>query len=140
MRESTSGKQSNILRPALPLRLRDSRKILMSSKGISCEGGGESLPSIMHGLGAWLSIVAIPTSEPGNDPAEKTGQVWRVWVFLLLGGALEFARQALQGLEEALVNDVGNRPLAAISSIDQLLGSDGGGEADGGQLEQAIGV
>src|SRR5579864_6793014 len=112
----------------------------MSSKEISGEHCREPLPSIMHGLGTWLSIVAIPTSEPGNDPAEKTGRVWRVRVFLLFGGALEFARQALQGFEEALVDEVGNRPLAAVSGVDQLHGSDGGGEADGGQLEQAISV
>src|ERR1700738_4084398 len=118
-RESRSGDHR---RPALPLRLRDSRKFRMSSKQISCEHGCERALSVVHGLGAWLSIVAIPTSEPCGDPAEKAERVRWVRVLLLLGSAFEFARQTLQSHRKlSSMTSVIGRSLPSLASTNWMV-------------------
>ena len=60
-------------------------------------------------------------------------------VFLALGFALERGTDGGCGLDEVGTGDIGCHARAAVASIDELDCSDGGGEAQGGELEEPTG-
>ena len=112
----------------------------MSSKSISGECCGELVPTDMHGLWSWLSVVAVPAAETCRDPCDEGERARRMGVFLLGGRAFEFARQSIECDSKTIVDDIACWARAAISGIDQLECADGGGERNCGEVEQALGI
>src|SRR6266481_3899350 len=115
--------------------LRDSHILAGHSESVSGERCRELVPAISHGLGSRGFVVAVPAAETGDDPRDEGKGGGRMRVFLAVGLAFELSAEALKGEGESVVDDVAGRSRAAISSIDQLNGSDSPGQGDGGEIE-----
>ena len=49
-----------------------------------------------HGFGSGLSVITVPSAEPGNDPGGEGEGTFGVRVFLAGSPPFEFSRQSLQ--------------------------------------------
>src|SRR5262249_34311941 len=123
-----------------PAGLRDSRILTLSSKGISLEGGGETVPAVSHSLRSGWFVVAIPAAEPSRNPGDEGKGMGRMRIFLPQRFAFEFLRQTFEGDGKVRVDHVARRTRAAVSRIDKLDGADGARQPDGCEIEHALGV
>src|SRR5205814_3835237 len=120
--------------------LRDSHIFLSDSNGIDGCHGGELVPANAHGLWAGWFVVAIPSSEASDDPGEPSERAELVRVFLPRRVAFECGSNDVCGGDDVLVGDIGRRPRASVTRIDQLDDARGRYQGDGGEFEQPVGL
>src|SRR5215217_5757083 len=118
----------------------DSRICAMTSKGIALQSRSELIPAVSHRLWPWRFVVAVPAAETSGDPGDEGERAWRMSILLPFCLAFEFLRDEFERGCEGIIDDVAGRTRAAVPGIDELAGTNGARQPDGGEIEQALGV
>src|SRR6266516_1880505 len=101
----------------------------------------EVLQSKTHDLGTWLSIIAVSSAQPGDDPSGVGQRAFWVRVLLALRLAFKFSRK---GFQEPLVGRIEgflqHLICAAIASAHQLQDDDAGDSPGADEARHGVGV
>src|SRR3954468_19475118 len=133
-----TSREANTVHSLSPPGLRDSW--IFESEYIALQNCSEPIPSCSHGLWPGGFVVAVPTAEASGDPGHKGKTAWCMRIFLPIGVALQFFREALKSDGELIINHIASGAWTSISGVHELNDAERSDECHGGEIEHALSV